>query len=275
MKRSAIVILLFIAGAMAFGASPALAKRNKTPLLRLSTTTSTVDSGLLDYILPAFEKKCKCKVEAISAGTGKALKLGENGDVDVVLVHARAAEDKFVDDGFGVNRRDVMYNDFLIVGPSSDPAGIKGDTDADAALKKIADKKKRFISRADKSGTDMKEKELWKVAGVTPSGKWYLESGQGMGATLTMADELGAYTLVDRATFLSYKAKVDLVALVENGKTLFNPYGVIAVNPRKYPKTHYDLAMKFIDWLTSDEGQELIGSYKVRGVRLFVPDAKK
>lgn len=256
-------------------AVPAGARLSKTPKLLLSTTTSTVDSGLLDYLLQFFEKGYHVKVEAIAVGTGKALKLGENCDVDVVLVHAREMEDEFVKDGFGVNRRDVMHNDFLIVGPPSDPAGIRGAKSATDAFRKIEESQARFISRADKSGTDVKEKEIWKSAKITPGGKWYMESGQGMGATLTMADELEAYTLVDRATFLSYQAKVNLAALYEKEAGLLNPYGVIAVNPKKCPSTHYDLAMKFIDWITSKDGQQRIGAYKMKGTQLFTPDAVK
>lgn len=254
--------------------APAMAKK-KPPILRIATTTSTVDSGLLDYLLPFFEKKFGIRVEVISVGTGKAIKLGESGDVDVVLVHARESEDQFVADGFGVNRRDVMHNDFLIVGSENDPAGIKDSETAIDAFKQIARKQTPFISRGDKSGTDIKEKEIWKKAGITPSGKWFLESGQGMGATLTLADEIGAYTLVDRATFISYKAKLRIVPLVEGDPGLFNPYGVIAVNPKRNKYVKYDLAMIFIDWITSDEGLKLIGDYKMQGVQLFIPDAKK
>jgi tungstate transport system substrate-binding protein len=279
MKRSSTVCLLYIIMALAFastsGTLPQNAHAADRPVLRLSTTTSTVDSGLLDYLLPKFEKKYGVRVDVISVGTGKALKLGESGDVDVVLVHAREEEDKFVVSGFGVNRRDVMHNDFLIIGPPNDPAGVKIEKKPQKAFKRIAATQKPFISRGDKSGTDIKEKALWKAANIVPEGKWYLESGQGMGATITMADEVGAYTLVDRATFLSYKAKVRLVPLCQGDPDLFNPYGIIAVNPKRNPSVHYDLAMKFIRWITSREGQKIIGSYKVQGVRLFTPDAKR
>jgi len=274
MKHFLLSFSLLIIGLIVLSAPAAHARRSVT-VLRMSTTTSTVDSGLLDYLLPKFEKKFNVKVEAIAVGTGKALKLGESGDVDVVLVHAREMEDKFVADGFGVNRRDVMHNDFLIVGPLSDPARIKGSKSAVDAFQRIADAKAPFISRGDNSGTDIKEKEIWKAAKITPAGRWFMESGQGMGATLTMSDEIGAYTLVDRATFISYKAKVRIAPLCEGDPTLFNPYGIIAVNPKLYKSVHYDLAMKLIDWMTSDEGQRLIGEYKVQGVQLFVPDAKK
>lgn len=278
MKRPHSYFLLLILSFFLIGGflspAPAMAKK-KPPILRIATTTSTVDSGLLDYLLPFFEKKFGIRVEVISVGTGKAIKLGESGDVDVVLVHAREAEDRFVADGFGVNRRDVMHNDFLIVGPKDDPAALKETKTAVDAFKQIAQKQMPFISRGDKSGTDIKEKEIWKKAGITPSGKWFLESGQGMGATLTLADEIGAYTLVDRATFLSYKAKTRLVPLVEGDPGLFNPYGVIAVNPKRSKYVKYGLAMKFIGWITSEEGQKLIGEYKMQGVQLFIPAAKR
>ncbi len=269
-----LLFALTLVAALAAAALPAHAK-GKVPTLRMSTTTSTVDSGLLDFLLPHFEKKFNLRMEVISVGTGKALKLGESGDVDVVLVHARTLEDKFVSDGFGVDRRDVMHNDFLIVGPSGDPAKIKGMKDAGAAFKKIASSQSRFISRADKSGTDIKEKEIWAELKIIPAGSWFIEAGLGMGATLTMADELGAYTLADRATYLSYKAKVDLPPMVEGDASLFNPYGVIAVNPKKWKHVKYDLAMKFIYWIRSPEGQKLIGGYKMKGVQLFIPDAGK
>ncbi len=270
-KTIASFVLLAVALTVFSAAAPA---KNKIPVLRMATTTSTVDSGLLDYLLPFFEKKFNVKMEVIAVGTGNAIKLGESGDVDVILVHARAAEDKFVADGFGVSRRDVMYNDFLIVGPKGNPAGLKSGEKATDAFKTIAEKQVPFISRGDKSGTDMKEKEIWKAAGIKPEGKWFMESGQGMGATLTMAGELGAYTLTDRATFISYKSKSRLVPIVEGDPALFNPYGVIAVNPKKNKYVKYDLAMKFIEWIVSEEGQKLIADYKVQGKQLFVPDAK-
>jgi tungstate transport system substrate-binding protein len=241
--------------------------------LRLATTTSTDNSGLLKYILPKFESEYGAKVKVIAVGTGKALKLGENGDVDVVMVHARPSEDKFVEAGHGVNRRDVMYNDFIIVGPASDPAGIKGMKDPVAAFKKIAAKQAPFISRGDDSGTNKKEKIYWKDAGIDPKGKWYIAAGQGMGAVLTMSGEKQAYTLSDRATYLTYKFKTGLDVVVEGDPKLFNPYGVIAVNPKKYPDVNYMGAMAFIAWLTSPEGQKMIGEFKKNGTQLFHPDA--
>jgi tungstate transport system substrate-binding protein len=241
--------------------------------LRLATTTSTDNSGLLKYILPKFEAKYGAKVKVIAVGTGKALKLGENGDVDVVMVHARPSENKFVAAGHGVNRRDVMYNDFIIVGPKNDPAGIKGTKDPVAAFKKIAQKHALFVSRGDDSGTNKREKIYWKRASITPKGSWYVAAGQGMGAVLTMSGQKQAYTLADRATYLTYKAKTGLVIEVEGNPNLFNPYGVIAVNPKKYPDVNYMGAMAFIAWLTSPEGQKMIGEFKKDGTQLFHPDA--
>jgi tungstate transport system substrate-binding protein len=244
-------------------------------VLRMSTTTSTQASGLLPVLLPPFEKANNCKVAVIAVGTGKALKLGENGDVDVVFVHARPAEDKFVAAGYGVDRRDVMYNDFVIVGPKSDPDNLKAAKTAIDAFKRLTLGKADFISRGDDSGTDKKEKQLWKEAGITPKGKWYLESGMGMGKVLQMAYEKKAYTLSDRGTYLAYQGKIDLVVLFQGDKALFNPYGVIAVNPKRYPSVNYALAEKFINYVTGPVGQKVIAGYKRNGKQLFFPDAKK
>lgn len=243
--------------------------------LRMSTTTSTESSGLLSVLLPPFEKANNLKVDVIAVGTGKALKLGENGDVDVVFVHSRKAEDKFVADGFGIDRRDVMYNDFIIVGPKDDPERMKEAKTATEAFKRLAEGKTAFISRGDDSGTHKKEKELWKTAGITPKGKWYIEAGQGMGAVLQMAFDKQAYTLSDRGTFIAYEGKIDLIILFEGDKALFNPYGIIAVNQKKHPKVQYELAKKFIDYVTGPEGQKVIADYKMNGRQLFFPDAKR
>ncbi|RZI41564.1 tungsten ABC transporter substrate-binding protein [Herbaspirillum sp. HC18] len=242
--------------------------------IKLSTTTSTENSGLLAYLLPMFEKKTNSKVHVISVGTGKALELAKNGDVDVTLVHARPSEDKFVADGHGVNRRDVMYNDFIIVGPDNDPAGIKGSKDVIAAMKKIVDAKARFISRGDNSGTDQMEKGYWKQVGSQPQGQAYVSAGLGMGEVLNMAAEIRAYTLTDRATYSAYKAKTGLVIAVEGDPKMFNPYGIIAVNPAKYPSINYKGAMQLIDWITSEEGQKTIAAFKVDGQQVFFPSAK-
>lgn len=243
--------------------------------VKMATTTSTDNSGLLQYLLPKYEAKCGCKVRYTAVGTGNAIKLGENGDVDMIMVHARAAEDKFVAEGHGVNRRDLMHNDFVLVGPRSDPARIRGMKDAGAALKKIKQGKATFVSRGDDSGTNKKELALWKGAGVDPRGPGYLAIGQGMGQTLTVAGEKHAYTLTDRATYATYKDRTGLEIMVEGAKELLNPYGVIAVNPKKYPGVNYDGAMAFIDWLTSDEGQKDIAAFAPKGAQLFFPDAKK
>ena len=238
--------------------------------LRMSTTTSTENSGLLKVLLPPFEQQNDCKVDVISVGTGKALKLGESGDVDVVLVHARKLEDKFVADGFGVSRKDVMYNDFVILGPAADPAGVKGSKTAAEALAKIAEKQAPFVSRGDESGTHTKEKELWQQAGGVPKAAWYVEAGQGMGEVIIMATEKQSYTLADRGTYNAFKkAKTNLAIVFEGEKGLFNPYGVIAVNPAKHPHVKYELALKFIDYITGAQGQKIIADFKVDGDPIF------
>jgi tungstate transport system substrate-binding protein len=243
-------------------------------VLRLSTTTSTENSGLLGYLLPAFEAKTGIKVNVISVGTGKALELGKNGDVDVTLVHARALEDKFVAEGWGIDRHDVMYNDFIVAGPTADPAGVKGSRDVIAAFKKIAAANVKFISRGDNSGTDVMEKGYWQQAGTKPAGSNYVNAGLGMGEVLNMAAEMGAYTLTDRATYGAYKAKTGLAILVEGDKRMFNPYGIIAVNPDKHKGINYKGAKALIDWMTSPEGQAKIASFKPAGEQLFFPSAK-
>jgi len=241
--------------------------------LKLATTTSTYETGLLDRILPPFEKRAGVKVHVISVGTGKAIKLGENGDVDVILVHARAAEDKFVSEGYGVNRRDVMYNDFLILGPEDDPASVKGMRSAPEALQRIHSTEQTCVSRGDDSGTHKKEKVLWAKAGVVPGGKWYLEAGQGMAATLRMADEKNAYVIVDRATYLFRKNDLRLVRAVESDKLLFNPYGIIAVSPYRHAHVKYDLSMALIAWMTSPVCQAMIEDYRKNGHQLYHPNA--
>ncbi len=252
-------------------AAPATATK-----LILATTTSTEDSGLLEVILPDFEQTANAEVSVVAVGTGQAIKLGEDGNADVLLVHDRAKEDAFMAAGHGVRREDVMYNDFVIVGPESDPAGIKGMTDAAAALQKIADSQTKFISRGDDSGTHSKEKALWKAAGIEPAGDWYVSAGQGMGAVLTMADESQAYTLSDRATYLARTLEgLDLAIMVEGDKVLFNPYGVIAVDPEKGDHIQAALANSFIDWLISVPVQEKIGQFGQDkfGQSLFIPDS--
>jgi tungstate transport system substrate-binding protein len=266
MKRAAgalIVVVLVLLSAVGFAEER----------VRLATTTSTDNSGLLAVLLPPFETQYNLKVDVIAVGTGKALKLGENGDVDLVLVHAREAEDEFVQNGFGVNRRDVMYNDFVIVGPAADPAKVAEVSLAAKALSRIAASKAEFISRGDDSGTHKKEMDLWRSEGIEPDGAWYVEAGQGMGAVLQMADEKQAYTLTDRGTWLAYMADLDLTVLIEGDAILFNPYGIIAVNPALHPHVKYMEAMQVIAWLTSPEGQKLIGDFKINGQSLFIPSA--
>ncbi len=248
---------------------------NASKELKVATTTSTENTGLTDFLGAAFKKKTGITVHVIAQGTGKALKSGELGNVDVVLVHAKKLEDKFVADGFGVDRQSVMYNHFLIVGPPGDPAGIKGN-DAVAAFRKIAEKKAKFCSRGDNSGTHFKEKEIWKEAGLEPSSKsdkWYNEIGKGMNATLTAASEIGAYTLSDSGTFQALKRKLMLELIVEDDGNLYNPYSIIAVNPEKHKNVNYEAAKIFIGWITSPEGQKLIENYKKNGEQLFYPDA--
>jgi tungstate transport system substrate-binding protein len=240
------------------------------PRLKLSTTTSTDDSGLLQVLLPPFEKECKCSVDVIAVGSGKALKLGEGGEVDVVLVHAPQLEEQFVAAGYGVNRRDVMYNDFVVIGPANDPAGVRGAKTAADAFRRIAEKRATFVSRADESGTEQKEKEIWGAAGINPQGDWYRASGRGMGDAIILATEERGYTLADRGTYNALRhGRTDLVILFEGGTDLRNPYGVIAVNPRKFAGVQYGLAMKFIDYITGPEGQKIISDYKVDGDPIF------
>jgi tungstate transport system substrate-binding protein len=242
--------------------------------LRIASTTSTEATGLFGHLLPVFEVQCQCKVSVIAVGSGKALKLGENGDVDLVFVHSRSDEDKFVAQGFGVDRRDVMYNDFVIVGAKSDPARVREAKSAADAMKRIPDSGQTFITRGDDSGTHKKEMLLWKAAALEPGGAWYLSAGQGMSEVLLMASERGAYTLSDRSTFTALLKKLDLDILYSGDAALHNPYGVIAVNPARFPDVNYAAAKQFIEWITSKEGQRLIANFKVNGQQLFFPSAK-
>jgi tungstate transport system substrate-binding protein len=245
--------------------------------LMLATTTSTEDSGLLNVILPDFREQFNTDVDVIAVGTGQALTLGQDGNADVLLVHARAREDAFMAEEHGVRREDVMYNDFVIIGPESDPAGIQGMTDAAEAMRMIALSESPFISRGDESGTHTKELAVWKAAEIEPSGAWYISAGQGMGEVITMANEQEAYTLSDRATYLArLLAGLDLVVLAEGDPVLFNPYGVIAVNPNKNPNIQLELANQFIDWIISLPVQEMIAEYGVAdfGESLFIPSSE-
>ncbi len=239
--------------------------------LRLATTTSTENSGLLAELLPAFEAHCGCKVDVIAVGTGQALKLGSGGDVDVVMVHAPELELEFVAEGHGVDRRTFMQNDFVIVGPSDDPAGLRQAKDVASALATLVEQGGTFISRGDQSGTHHRELGLWELAGLEPGGDRYLDAGQGMGAVLTMAGDKRAYTLTDRSTYLAYQRDVGLEVLVEGEPPLLNPYSVIAVNPETFPWVERELAGQLIDWLCSAEGQQAIGQFRVSDTQLFTP----
>jgi tungstate transport system substrate-binding protein len=246
----------------------------ENPRVKLATTTSTDNSGLLGYILPEFTADTGYQVDVIAVGTGAALELGENGDVDVVLVHARAKEDEFVKAGYGVNRKDVMYNDFVLLGPSEDPAGLGSAGSAVEAMRKIAESDSGFVSRGDNSGTHFKEQELWQAAGITPEGRWYKEAGQGMGAVITMTNDMLGYTLADRGTFIAMRDSIDLKVVFDGDRILFNPYGIIVVNPSLHPHVNHDGAMSLVNWIVSEKGQQLIGSFTKNGDQLFYPDAR-
>ncbi len=240
--------------------------------LRMATTTSTDNSGLLSVLHPPFEQQQDIRIDVIAVGTGKALRLGQQGDVDIVFVHAPAAEQKFVDSGYGVERLPVMHNDFVIIGPEDDPAGMSGVNDAGQALKKMAESQQVFISRGDDSGTHKKEMALWQSAGMQPGGDWYLAVGQGMGAVLKIADDKQAYTLTDRGTFLAYKDKISLKVLIEGDAALFNPYHIIMVNPDKHSHVNSAAAQAYIEFIRSEQGQAIIRDYRVNGEQLFHPD---
>jgi tungstate transport system substrate-binding protein len=255
-------------------AAPAFAQEKS---IVVASTTSTQDSGLFDHILPLFKAKTGIDVKVISQGTGQALDTGRRGDADVVFVHARPQEEKFVAEGFGVKRLPVMYNDFILVGPKSDPAGVKGGKDIVAALTAIKNKAAPFVSRGDKSGTHAAELALWKAAAIdiagADKGPWYREIGQGMGAALNTASAMNGYVLADRGTWLSFKNRGELDIVVEGDKRLFNQYGVMLVNPAKHAHVKKELGQSFIDWLISSEGQKAIADYKINGQQLFFPNA--
>ena len=254
-------------------ASPARAGERA---VTLASTTSTENSGLIAHLLPQFTRATGIDVRVIAVGTGQALRIARNGDADVLLVHHRASEERFVAEGYGVKRHDVMYNDFVLVGPRADPARLRGLDDAAAALARIAAARAPFASRGDDSGTHKKELDLWAAAGLDPSaasGSWYRETGSGMGATLNAATGMGAYALSDRATWLAFRNKGDVEVLVEGDPRLFNPYGVILVNPARHPHVHAREGQAFIDWLVSDPGQAAIAAYRLDGRQLFFPNA--
>ena len=264
--------LIAIAASVAFAGTACAQDKS----ILVASTTSTQDSGLFGHLLPLFKTRTGIDVKVVAQGTGQAIDTGRRGDADVVFVHAKAAEEKFLAEGFGVKRYPVMYNDFILVGPQGDLAGIKGSKDIVAAFKALKDKGIAFISRGDKSGTHQAELNLWTVAGIDiakDKGPWYKEIGQGMGAALNSAAASNAYVLADRATWLSFKNKGDLVIAVEGDKRLFNQYGVILVNPEKHPSVKKELGQQFIDWLVSAEGQKAIAGYKIDGEQLFYPNA--
>lgn len=268
------MLIAAVAAAAVLSGAPVSAKDKS---IVVSSTTSTQDSGLFGYILPLFKQKTGIEVKVIAQGTGQALDTGRRGDADVVFVHAKSAEEKFLAEGQGVKRYPVMYNDFVLIGPKSDPAGVKGMKDVAKALQMIKDKQAPFISRGDRSGTHLAELALWnKNAGIDigkEKGPWYKSIGQGMGAALNTASASNAYVLSDRGTWISFKNKGDLVTAVEGDKRLFNQYGVMLVNPEKHPNVKKDLGQQFIDWLVSPEGQKAIANYKINGEQLFYPNA--
>jgi tungstate transport system substrate-binding protein len=245
--------------------------------ITVASTTSTEQSGLFKHLLPPFEKKTGIQARVVALGTGQALDMGRRGDADVVFVHAKALEEKFVAEGFGVGRLEVMYNDFVLVGPKADPARIAGTKDIVAALQKVKAAQAPFASRGDRSGTHFAELQLWRAAGIdiaADKGPWYRDTGSGMGPTLNTAAGMNAYALTDRATWLSFRNRGDLLIAVEGDQRLFNQYGVILVNPAKHPHVKRDAGRAFIDWLVSAEGQKAIAGYKIRGEQLFFPNAK-
>jgi len=266
-------IAAFVAYTLLLLASPSHAQDRS---IVVASTTSTEDSGLFGHILPLFKAATGIEVRVVAQGTGQALDTGRRGDADVLFVHAKAQEEKFIADGFGVKRYPVMYNDFVLIGPNSDPAGIKGKSDIAAALQAIKAKGAPFISRGDRSGTHIAELDLWKAAGIDiakDKGPWYKEIGQGMGAALNTASASNAYVLSDRGTWISFKNRGELTIVVQGDKRLFNQYGVMLVNPAKHPHVKRELGQAFIDWLVSTAGQKAIADYKIEGKQLFFPDA--
>lgn len=275
MLRRAFLFCLSAMFLLAAGSAATLAEERS---IIVASTTSTQDSGLFGHILPLFKEKTGIDVKVVAQGTGQALDTARRGDADVVFVHAKTQEEKFLEEGFGVKRFDVMYNDFVLVGPKGDPAGVAGTKDIVAALQAIEQKQAPFVSRGDKSGTHSAELKLWKEAGIdidAARGPWYREIGQGMGAALNTAAAMNAYVLSDRGTWLSFKNRGDLEIAVEGDKRLFNQYGVMLVNPAKHPNVKADLGQAFVDWLISPEGQQAIAAYKIGGQQLFFPNAAK
>jgi tungstate transport system substrate-binding protein len=260
---------LFAVIALIFICALPVAAQPKNKKLRLATTTSTEQSGLLSVLLPAFEKKTGYSVDVVAVGTGASLKLGEKGDADVVLVHARAQEDAFMAAGFGDERKDVFYNDFIVLGPKSDPANIAAAVNGPDSFARIAAARQTFVSRGDNSGTQIKELDIWKAAGIKPAGDWYKEAGQGMSQTIMMADQLKGYTMSDRATWLAMKEKSSLVILRQGDKDFFNPYGIISVSAARYPGMNKEGAKALVDWMISGEARAIVAGYRIGGEPCF------
>ncbi|MGL4414758.1 substrate-binding domain-containing protein [Roseinatronobacter monicus] len=269
MIQSRRFILSATSGLALLAVLPASAQESIT----VASTTSTENSGLFGHILPMFQQETGIEVRVVSQGTGQALETGRRGDADVVFVHARAQEEQFVAEGYGVQRFDVMYNDFIVVGPSDDPAGLQHAADATAAMAAIAEAEASFASRGDDSGTHVAEKNLWAAAGVEPAGRWYLSTGSGMGVTLNTAAQVPAYALTDRGTWLSFKNRGDLEIVFEGDEVLFNPYGIILVNPDRHAHVKAEQGQAFIDWIVSEAGQNAVASFTIEGEQLFFPNA--
>lgn len=267
------IIIRLLAGAALALAPLGVAAHQEGEHITVASTTSTEQSGLFGHILPIFEQGTGVEVRVVAQGTGQALETGRRGDADVVFVHARELEDQFVAEGHGIARVDVMYNDFVLVGPGDDPAGVANAGDAAAAMAAIAQAEAPFASRGDDSGTHVAEMNLWEAAGIEPAGDWYRETGSGMGPTLNTASQMNAYALTDRGTWLSFENPGELKVLFEGDEVLFNPYGVILVNPERHPHVKAEAGQAFIDWLVSPEGQEAIADHKIDGQQLFFPNA--
>jgi len=274
MKLFSTRLLLIVTATLSLLTAPAIAQEKS---IVVSSTTSTEQSGLFSFILPIFKMKSGIDVKVVAVGTGQALDIGRRGDADVVFVHDKAAEEKFVEEGYSTKRYEVMYNDFVLIGPKSDPAKVGGGKDIQAALQKISTAQTPFVSRGDKSGTHAAELRYWKSAGITvaPGSSWYKETGSGMGPALNTASAMNGYILADRGTWLSFKNRGDLVILVQGDPKLFNQYGVMLVNPAKFPHVKKAEGQAFIDWLISKNGQDVIASYQIGGEQLFFPNAKK
>ena len=274
-RRASMLAVLWMAIMACMALLQAPAGHAEDRFIVMASTTSTEQSGLFNHLLPLFKQASGIEVRVVAVGTGQAIDMARRGDADIAFVHDTAAEEKFVAEGFALKRQDVMYNDFVLVGPMRDPAGVRGGRDAVDALRKIAAISAKFISRGDESGTHEMEKSYWKAAGLEPRGAWYVSAGQGMGPVLTMAAELTAYTLTDRATYAAYRDRTGLQVLVEGDPHMFNPYGVITLSPLRYPNLNHAGAQAFAEWLTSAEGQAAVASFRINGVQMFFPSARR